>query len=156
MIADEFVQRWKDQQAITDRLHEYCRELDRANFIGVGSVFTEDCVVDYSDEVDAVTVGREALLAQLPLRLGRFRSSSHRISNIQVAFAPRREQANVVSYLHATCLFTDSTIGELWGQYHDVFVRSKGDWLIHERRLYVANQRNFARAWHPTERRSFS
>ena len=144
-----------DRQAITDVIHTYCRGVDTLDTASVAALFTDDCLVDYGPGLGVPTRGSVAIGERLARGLPRFAATSHHVSNIEITFADDGHQATGITYLYAWHSYPDDRPhAELWARYHDVFVRQADRWLIAERVLRVAGQRNFDVEWYPVERRT--
>ena len=142
-----------DRQAITDVIHAYCRGVDSLDTASVAALFTDDCLVDYGPGLGAPTHGAVAIGERLARGLPRFAATSHHVSNIDIAFADDGQSATGITYLYAWHSYPDDRPhAELWAQYHDVFVRRGERWLIAQRVLRVAGQRNFDVEWYPVRR----
>jgi ketosteroid isomerase-like protein len=142
-----------DRQAITDVIHAYCRGVDTLDTASVAALFTEDCVVDYGPGLGAPTQGSVAIGERLARGLPRFAATSHHVSNIEITFSVDGVSATGITYLYAWHSYPDARPhAELWARYHDVFLRRGDRWLIAERVLRVAGQRNFDVEWYPVDR----
>lgn len=148
-------QREHDRSEIVDLIHAYCRGVDTIDAVGVAALFTSDCVVDYGPGLGPPTHGAAAFQLRLARGLPRFAATSHHVSNIEITFAEDGLAASGVSYLYAWHRYPDDRPdAELWARYHDRFVHTADRWLISERVLRVAGQRNFDVDWYPTGRPS--
>jgi hypothetical protein len=141
------------RQRIADVIHAYCLHVDRNEPKKVAALFSTDCVVDYGPGLGGPIDGAEALAAALAPGLARFEATHHQVSNIQLAFESRN-RATGLTYVTAWHRFPgDTPDATLYGQYHDVFVRTHGQWQIAERRLRASGQTGFDIAWTPIGRR---
>lgn len=148
---DDAVRQLIDRQAITDVIHEYCRDVDLYRPAAIAALFTDDCLVDYGPTLGSAT-GAPEVERTLAAGLARYRATSHHVSNIHLAF-DGPDRAVGVTYVYAWHRMRDARPdAHLWAQYHDVFVRRGGGWRIAERRLKVAGQEAFDIEWAPIGR----
>jgi ketosteroid isomerase-like protein len=126
------VRRLEDREAIAHILNDYCRALDLMDLPAIRALFTEDCLVSYGPAASMESRGAEAVSNALR-RLWRWSRTSHHLSNIQVTFETDN-RARAVSYVIAWHERPNGSTGTLWGQYHDVVVRTAAGWRIAERR----------------------
>ena len=141
------------RQQIADVIYAYCLHVDLNQPDEVAALFTDDCVVDYGPGLGGPIHGAKALAAGLDPGLARFEATHHQVSNIQLTF-DTPDRATGVTYIHAWHRFPgDTPDADLYGQYHDVFVKREGRWSIAERRLLAAGQRGFAVEWASIGRR---
>ena len=148
---DDAVRQLIDRQAITDVIHEYCRNVDLYRLAVVAALFTDDCLVDYGPTLGSATGARE-VASTLAAGLVRYRATSHHVSNVQLAF-DGPDRATGVTYVYAWHRMRNGRPdAHLWAQYHDVFVRCGVEWRIAERRLKVAGQAAFDIGWAPIGR----
>lgn len=124
-----------DRLAIAEALHQYCAALDRMDLPRLAALFTEDCVVDYGPEDWLQSRGAAALEKSLR-RMWRWSRTSHHLSNVQIDFQGANE-ALAQSYVHAWHERGDGASAEVFGQYHDRFVRLPAGWRIAERRMLM-------------------
>jgi ketosteroid isomerase-like protein len=121
-----------DRQEISFLLHEYCRTLDAMDLDTLAEIFTEDCIVEYGPEDRLKSHGKAAIRQGLE-RLWRWKRTSHHLSNIQIRFG-QADEANALSYVIAWHERPDGSTGTIWGQYHDMFVRTPVGWRLKRRR----------------------
>ncbi len=147
------LERLLDRQAIVDLLHTYCRNIDLGQADAAFSLFTEDCAADYGPSLGGAVRGREALRRALgAAATGPIIATRHMVSNIEVVFETD-DLARGTTYLYAWHRFADGhPDGHIYGQYHDVFVRTDDGWRIAERRLEVAGESGFPLDWNPISR----
>ena len=76
-----------------------------------------------------------------------FESTSHHLSNLVIDFEDL-DHARVSSYIYAWHRPRAGGVDwELWGQYHDLVVRTGLGWLIAERTLLMAGTVGFPDDW---------
>lgn len=143
-----------DHRRIVDALSAYAFHFDRNEPDAVGSLFTEDAVIDYGPDMDTIH-GRDALVETISIGLREiFAATSHHISNEMVTF-DGDDAAQLIAYLHAWHRYCDgSPDGYLWGQYHTRLRRTDDGWKFSELVLKIAGMIDFHRArMHPIGRR---
>lgn len=139
--ADPSQQRLADIEAIRDLIFDYAYHLDMNHPHELASLFTEDCEVVYGPDFGAS--GRAAYEKTLAGIGTFFAATSHHVSNIVVRF-DGPDRAEVRSVLYAWHRYTrERPDGHLWGQYHDVVVRSSEGWRFHRRELRTAGAKDF-------------
>ncbi len=129
---EELVQR----QAITDVLTDYCRLLDRMELADLAQLFTKDCEVAYGPDPRLTSTGRAALERSLA-RMWRWKRTAHHLSNVRVWFETDL-LATAESAVFAWHEAADGSHAEMFGLYHDRFVRDEGVWRIARRRMEMA------------------
>ncbi len=146
------LRRLEDRERIQHLLHDYCRALDLMDLEIIESLFTVDCVVSYGPAERMESHGAHAVAAALR-RLWRWSRTSHHLSNIQIDFETD-DRVQAVSYVIAWHERPNGSTGTLWGQYHDVIVRTRLGWRIARRRQVMnGNDAGFDVAIHKLERR---
>lgn len=132
------LQQLMERQAITTAMHRYCRAADGRDAEGFVSVFAEDGVADYTR---GPVVGREALRAFFDKFIGgMMEATQHQVSNIDIEFEDEKT-ARAVSYVTAWHRFRASKPDYVvHGQYHDVWTRQSGEWLLASRQVAVLGE----------------
>jgi 3-phenylpropionate/cinnamic acid dioxygenase small subunit len=141
----ETVQRLVDQDEIKRVLYEYAFHLDAADPQKMLPLFTEDLHVAYGPSHGAD--GAEAYLATLTDEkfgiAAFFGATSHHVSNVVIDFVDP-DTANVRSVLYAYHKYNrDRPDGIVYGQYHDIVVRTPEGWKIKRRELKHAGTENY-------------
>jgi ketosteroid isomerase-like protein len=151
-MAERTLKELTDREEILFLLHEYCRTLDAMELDTLAAIFTEDCVVEYGPEDRLKSNGRAAVRQGLE-RLWRWKRTSHHLSNVQIHF-PHSDEATALSYIIAWHERPDGGTATVWGQYHDVFVRTPSGWRLKRRRQTMnGNDAGFTVNLFPSERR---
>jgi hypothetical protein len=132
---DALIQR----QAIADVLIAYCRYLDRMELADLAMLFTEDCTVIYGPDPRLKAEGRPALEASLG-RMWRWQMTAHYASNMKVEFESD-QAAKSESAVWAWHKAADGSDAEVYGLYHDRFVREPDAWRIAERRMEMTGSK---------------
>src|SRR4051794_14461274 len=142
-----------DRQQIIDLLNAYCRAVDACDPPRVAALFTDDCVVDFGPGLTPKPIRSATELARALRGLSVYSATSHHISNHQIVFESD-DLANGVTYLHAWHRFAEQPKADaiVWGQYHDLYIRTTDGWRISERRLFVAGQQGFSPQLRPIQR----
>lgn len=131
-----------DTRAVERLLFTYAFHLDMNQTDKLAALFTADCEVIYGPDGFGAT-GREAYAKTLQGVGSFFKATSHHVSNIVVDFTGP-DEATVRSVLYAWHRYNrDMPDSHVWGQYHDVVVRSKGQWQFRKRELRVTGDQNF-------------
>jgi hypothetical protein len=129
--------RLEDRAAITDQIVRYARATDWLETEMHREVFAADCVfaTPHSGDVHGV----DAVVDWMNRALTQFEATQHLIGNIAITFTGPTT-ADAVSYVRAWHRYVDRERPdmELWGEYHDRWVRVDGDWRIQERRVLEA------------------
>lgn len=135
------VQALLDVQQIQRLLYDYAFHLDMNHPDALVDLFVEDCVVVYGPNFGAE--GREAYAKTLEGVGTYFEATSHHVSNIAVDFTDD-DTAEVRSILYAWHRYTrDRPDSHVWGQYHDVIVRTDEGWRFARRELRVTGHQDF-------------
>jgi hypothetical protein len=140
------------KQAITERLHDYCRAMDRIDDELGRSVFHADAVADYGTIfngtgygfIDFVHDSHSAMLCQ-----------NHAISNISIRVDGDRAASETYVTMHGRMAGEGSAIMQItsMGRYIDRWEKRDGQWRISKRR-YLQNMdelRPIATTMYPTE-----
>lgn len=153
------VQRLVDEQDIQRVLFEYAFHLDAADPEKMIPLFTPDLYVAYGPSHGAE--GAEAYLETLSNEktgiAAFFGGTSHHVSNVVIDFVDK-DTANVRSVLYAYHKYNrDRPDGIVYGQYHDIIVRTDDGWKIKRRELKHAGTEQYhakAEALNPIPRNS--
>lgn len=138
------VQRMADEDEIRRVLYTYAHHLDAEEPEGMLPLFTDDLYVSYGNHG---AEGPEAYLHTLANPetgiAAFFAGTSHHVSNVVIDFIDENT-ANVRSVLLAWHKYNrERPNGIVYGQYHDVFVRSDGAWKIQRREQQTAGTDNY-------------
>ncbi|MEV1131889.1 nuclear transport factor 2 family protein [Agromyces sp. NPDC049794] len=139
------VQRLVDEGDIKRVLYEYGYHLDMANPEKMLPLFVSELEVVYGPEHGAV--GAEAYLDTLANDktgiAAFFAGTSHHVSNVVIDFLDE-DNAEVRSVLYAWHKYNrERPDGIVYGQYHDVFVRTEEGWKIQRRELKHAGTEDY-------------
>jgi uncharacterized protein (TIGR02246 family) len=130
-----------DREQIRDLIAQYAFHLDMNHPQELAGLFVEDCTVVYGPNFGAE--GRAAYLKTLDGIGTFFQATSHHVSNIVIEFTGDDEAA-VRSTLYAWHRYRkERPDGHLWGQYHDLLVRTDGGWKFKRRELRTAGAKDF-------------
>ena len=121
------------RQEITDRLVDYCRQLDEMDLEALVQNFTQDCRVTYGDDPHLSAMGRAGLQASLA-RMWRWRRTAHHLCNLRIWFEGAR-RATATSDVWAWHEAPDGACAEVYGTYQDTLIRTKAGWLIDTREM---------------------
>lgn len=139
--AESTLQRLIDEQAIQRVIFDYAFHLDMNHPQELVKLFVEDCEVVYGPNFGAV--GIEAYAKTLEGIGTYFACTSHHVSNIVIDFKGADEahvRCVVLAWHRYTRERPDST---LYGQYHDVLVRTQGQWKFKRRELRTSGAKDF-------------
>ncbi len=143
-----------DRLEIADLIHRYAYHFDRNEPELVADLFTEDAVIDYGPEFPPI-IGRDTVAGRITPGLETiFAASSHHIGNVIVDFVGS-DEAGAIAYVYAWHRYVaDSSIGQMWGQYHLDVRRTADGWRIAALTLRVVATEAFHRdRMHPIGRR---
>jgi len=122
-----------EQRAIERMMFDYSYHLDMNHPRELAELFVEDCEVNYAPNFGAK--GMEDYKKTLEGIGTFFRGTSHHNSNIVIDFVNDGE-ANVRSIVLAIHRYTkERPDGVLYGQYHDVVVKTPQGWKFKRREL---------------------
>ncbi len=122
-----------EQRAIEKMMFDYSYSLDMNNLEALAALFVEDCQVSYAPNFGAV--GMDAYKKTLEGIGSFFSATSHHNSNIVVEFVSPTE-AKVRSIVIALHRYRkERPDGWLFGQYHDVVVKTGEGWKFKRREL---------------------
>ena len=140
-----------DKAAITELLYRYCIALDAMALDEVVALFTEDCEVDYGD-LPRLRSSTAAGLRRDLERLWRWQRSAHHLANPLITQLSDKD-AQAISSIMAWHQAPDGGIATVFGQYHDVLLRTEQGWRIHRRRQVMnGHDEGFKVPIHPAER----
>lgn len=139
------VQRLVDENDIKRVLFEYAFHLDAADPDKMLPLFTPDLYVAYGPSHGAE--GADAYLETLSNEntgiAAFFAGTSHHVSNVVIDFVDD-DTANVRSVLYAFHKYNrERPDGIVYGQYHDVIVRTDDGWKIQRRELKHAGTESY-------------
>lgn len=124
-----------DRLAITDKLHRYCRSVDRLDLAEGHAVFHPDSQADFGDTYRGSGRGWIDFICQ---EHRKFLHHSHQVSNIMISVDGDR--AGSESYVAATLQRQDGdkVIQHMfWARYVDEWSRRDGEWAIDRRQCVV-------------------
>lgn len=140
-VADAGVRQLHDVEAIHRLIFDYAYHLDMNHPEELAALFVADCEVVYGPKFGAT--GREAFAKTLEGIGEYFQGTSHHVTNIVVDFTSA-DEATARSVLYAWHRYTkDRPDGHVWGQYHDVFVRTDDGWRFKRRELRASGTQDF-------------
>ncbi|QLL07705.1 nuclear transport factor 2 family protein [Mycobacterium vicinigordonae] len=122
----------EDRQDISDLLIRYATAIDRREYQLLGTVFTDECDVDYG-EIGTWRTAVEVIefMALVHAAAG---YTLHRLSNIAVALDGDHAEAR--SYIDAVIMAADNQRGvNAIGFYDDALVRATDGWRISRRQF---------------------
>lgn len=139
-----------DKDEIVDLVHHYSYFVDHRLHDQLAELFTEDCVVDYGPGIAPVVRGRAAFRRMFPDGDGQpgFLATSHHNANVLITF-DGDDRASVRSSVYAWHEASNGVTPRIWGEYHDVAVRTPDGWRIAERQLRIAGNESWPVAWNP-------
>ena len=130
---DQALTRLLEERAIERLLFDYAYYLDMNLPDKMVELFDQDCVVNYAPNFGAE--GIEAYQKTLDGIGTFFTATTHHVSNICIDFVNDGE-ATVRAVVVAVHRYTrDRPDGFLYGQYHDVVVKTDGRWKFKQRLL---------------------
>jgi hypothetical protein len=139
--TDAAIQRLVDQEAISRLVYDYAFHLDMNHPDELVKLFVEDCEVIYGPNFGAT--GVEAYAKTLEGIGTYFVCTSHHVSNLVVDFNGA-DEARVRSTVYAWHRYTrERPDSHVYGQYHDVVVRTAGGWKFKRRELRVSGHKDF-------------
>jgi ketosteroid isomerase-like protein len=139
--SDKSIRQLVDAEDIRKLIFEYAFHLDMNHPKELADLFVEDCVVIYGPNFGAE--GKTAYAKTLEGIGTFFQATSHHVSNIVIDFKGD-DEVEVRSVLYAWHRYRkERPDGILFGQYHDVIVRSGGKWLFKRRELRTTGVTDF-------------
>ena len=139
--SSEAVQRLIDSEDIRKLIFDYGFHLDMNHPAEMTDLFVEDCEVIYGPNFGAK--GKTAYAKTLEGIGTYFVCTSHQVSNVVVDFQSA-DEAHVRSVLYAWHRYTrERPDSHVYGQYHDVVVRTGAGWKFKRRELRVAGHQDF-------------
>lgn len=122
-------------------IYQYAFHLDMNHPDALAELFVEDCEVVYGPGFGAE--GRDEYRKTLEGIDSFFEATSHHVSNTVIDFTAE-DEANVRSVVYALHRYRrDRPDSHVWGQYHDVFVKTDGEWKFKRRELRSAASTNY-------------
>jgi ketosteroid isomerase-like protein len=135
------LQQMLDAREIEQLLFDYAFHLDMNHPQALIDLFVDDCEVIYGPNFGAV--GKVAYAKTLEGIGSYFVGTSHHVTNVVVDFKSD-DEAHVRAILYALHRYTrERPDGHVWGQYHDIVVRTGGQWRFKRRELRVTLQKDF-------------
>lgn len=139
--SDKSIRQLIDSEEIRKLIFDYAFHLDMNHPKELADLFVEDCVVIYGPNFGAE--GKTAYAKTLEGIGTFFQGTSHHVSNIAIDFKGD-DEVQVRSVLYAWHRYRkERPDGILFGQYHDVIVRSGGKWLFKRRELRTTGVTDF-------------
>ncbi|EHJ60892.1 hypothetical protein NSU_2052 [Novosphingobium pentaromativorans US6-1] len=127
-----------DRQAITDRIHDYARSMDRLDGPLGKSCFHEDAIADYGEQM-FVGGGHEFVDMCMKVHPA-FAAHAHQFSNIRI-WLDGPDKARSETYCDVTLrrIGEDGTPYDIrnLGRYVDNWEKREGEWRIARRRYLV-------------------
>jgi len=138
--SEAALRRLMDKDEIRDLLCRYALYSDSNDKEALATLFVEDCVIDYGPKLGK-REGRQSFFTKriAPVKI---HHTSHHSANVLISFEGP-DRASVISSLYAWHNLDGYPNGEVWGQYHDVVVRTPSGWLIQSRTIKHAGARDF-------------
>ncbi|HSV83176.1 MAG TPA: nuclear transport factor 2 family protein [Ramlibacter sp.] len=135
------LQRFVDEEAIRRLVYDYAFHLDMNHPDELVKLFVDDCEVIYGPNFGAS--GVQAYAKTLEGIGTYFVCTSHHVSNVVIDFSGP-DEASVRSVLYAWHRYTrERPDSHVYGQYHDVVVRSGEGWKFKRRELRVSGHKDF-------------
>jgi ketosteroid isomerase-like protein len=135
------INREQDREDVRTVLYDYAYYIDMNMIDELAALFVDDCSVSYGPGFGAD--GKSEYLKTLDGVGTFFSATSHHVSNVVIHFEDD-DTAIVRSVLYAWHRYNrDRPDGHLWGQYHDVMVRTSEGWRVRRRELRTTGVRNF-------------
>ena len=131
-MAHQALQELLDKQAITERLFDYARGVDRIDHDLICSAFHPDARLDYGG---MFTGTREAFADFIGLVHPAMETHSHHVSNIRITLDGERAGSEAYVLVLLRARGHDGTVNETVnsGRYIDEWRRSGGEWRIAHR-----------------------
>jgi len=129
------IQRLEDRNAIIDVVISYATSIDKADWAGLGSVFTDPVHVDFSEAgLPAADFPREQFIGFAAQGLDGWTARQHISPNHQVDFDDiDPDKAVCYSYMYAQHYLEGAANGGLYlmrGSYDNSMVRTEDGWKI--------------------------
>jgi ketosteroid isomerase-like protein len=139
--SDKSIRQLIDAEEIRKLIFDYAFHLDMNHPKELADLFVEDCVVIYGPNFGAE--GKTAYAKTLEGIGTFFQGTSHHVSNIVIDFKSD-DEVQVRSVLYAWHRYRkERPDGILFGQYHDIMVRTDGKWLFKRRELRTTGVTDF-------------
>ena len=130
----------EDHLAVAAVMHRYARTVDADDFEGLRTCFTDACTLaGYPPPAPALVEGGDAIISYIRTAKAKYGRTQHMLGQIDITIDG--DTAHAESYVQAFHLMADdpSTMVQLWGSYHDWFVRVDGEWIIDKHRIDVVH-----------------
>lgn len=118
--------------ALQEALAAFCLRIDAADYQGVATLFTEDCITDYGPSAGGEIVTRRAFLERIRISQARFRRTHHQLG--QMSLSIDGDDVRTVTYVTASHRLHDGSRYTSMLQYHDRWRQTPEGWRISERR----------------------
>jgi hypothetical protein len=134
-----------DLFAVAAVMHRYARTVDGRDFVGLRTCFTDVCTLaGYPPPAPALLEGGDAIVEYISTQLRKYGRTQHMLGQVEVDVDG--DTAHAASYVQAFHLLADdgsappaSMMVQLWGTYHDWFVRADGEWVIDKHRIDIVH-----------------
>lgn len=130
--TDDAVQDLLDKQAITEKLLDYCRAMDRIDLDLARSVFHPEAEADYGAMYTGTGYGFADFIGQVhpPMK-----AHSHHLSNVRITVDGDRAGSEAYVVVRMRTAGTDGALTDLvsHGRYVDRWERRDGTWRIAHR-----------------------
>lgn len=145
------IERLIEEKAIERIIFDYAYFLDINQPEKMAQLFVDDCEVSYAPNFGAS--GLEAYKKTLDGIGTFFRGTSHHVSNIVIDWINPTEVTVRAAVLAIHRYTKERPDGVLYGQYHDVVVKQKGQWKFKTRVLKTTMTTDYhVRAFNPIGR----
>ncbi|MBW0088354.1 nuclear transport factor 2 family protein [Pseudonocardia sp. KRD-184] len=134
----------EDRLAVADLLADYCELVDAYDIDAVALLFTADCVTDYGPGRGGRVAGRDAVRDRIAAGQAQFRRTHHQLGQSRLRPRDAGADAGPIGAVDALTYVTamhEEWDGRQWRahlRYVDVVVRTRGGWLLAERRVHAA------------------
>ena len=143
------LQELSDRAEIQNLLVAEASSMDRRDWQGWQSIFTQDAFIDYSEN-DGATGDPARVRAWLEAVLGRFHSYQHLSSNCEIEVEGDRARVRSMQYIAVKMEASDGVrvvFSGIW--FRDECVRSPAGWRISRRHEELAWRHNFPEDFAP-------
>jgi hypothetical protein len=130
----------EDQLAVAAVMHTYARTVDSRDFVSLRACFTDACTLaGYPPPAPELVEGGDAIIEYISTQIRKYGRTQHMLGQVEVTL--EGDRAHAESYVQAFHLLADdpSTMVNLWGSYHDRFVRVDGVWAIDQHRIDIVH-----------------
>lgn len=140
-IPPNALQRLVDTQDISKAIFDYAFHLDMNHPAELADLFVEDCEVIYGPNFGAK--GKAAYAKTLEGIGSYFVCTSHHVSNLVMDFKSD-DEVHVRSIVYAWHRYTrERPDSHVYGQYHDILVRTGAGWRFKFRELRISGHKDF-------------